>query len=129
MVDTVVTESQKIDILLHEYDALRDEIGGRTRDGFNLFAITVALAVGLTLLYSNAHAILVLCIGVLGGLVFAVAAKETFFRIGRAAERLRQIEASINERAGERILVWESDWGAAKRGWFREAWRSTTPPK
>ena len=124
---TEFSQFQKIEILLHEYDTLRDEIGGRTRDGFNMFAITSALFVGaLSLLYGKAGTVVVVIVGILGAIAFAVAARETFYRIARAAERLREIEGDVNERVGEKLLVWETQWGAATRGWFLEAWRGRT---
>jgi hypothetical protein len=32
--------------------------------------------------------------------------------LGRAGIRVKQIEREVNRRAGERLLVWESEWGA-----------------
>jgi hypothetical protein len=116
------SESQKIEILLHEYDALRNEIDGRTRDGFNLFGTVGALFIGaLTLVYNKVGSVWFFIVAAGGLITFVVATRETFFRIRRAAERLRQIEELVNSRIGEDLLVWETRFGAAGRGWFLQA--------
>jgi hypothetical protein len=120
----VFDEPAKVEILLHEYDALRSEIVGRTNDGFNLLAVAGGLfGIALSLAPGSCR---FWALAVIGLVVFEVARRETFYRIGRAAERLRQIEADINKRVGEEkpLLVWETDWGAADRGWFLEAFRA-----
>jgi hypothetical protein len=116
------SEPQKIEILLHEYDALRNEIDGRTRDGFNLFGTVGALFIGaLTLIYNKVGFVWFLIVAIGGLITFAVATRETFFRIRRAAERLREIEGLVNSRIGEELLVWERRYGGAGHGWFLQS--------
>jgi hypothetical protein len=117
-------ETQKVEILLHEYDALRSEIVGRTSDGFTLVSVAGSLFIGaLALVYHTAGLLLFILTAIAGTVACFLGARETFYRIGRAAERLREIEADINSRVDETLLVWETQWGAAKKGWFAESLR------
>ena len=49
-------------------------------------------------------------------LAVLIAGWTTFRDIGKAAERLRELENDINHRAGEQLLVWETYWGGAVTG-------------
>ena len=123
-----LSKFERIQILLREYDSLRNEIIGRTRDGFNLFAITGALFVGtLSLAYGTAGAWPAAVLAVLGVGTFIFAARETTYRIFQAAARVRELEARVNDLAGERLLSWETDNGGATHGWFMQAWRQQRP--
>ncbi|HXH37721.1 MAG TPA: hypothetical protein VNN08_03760 [Thermoanaerobaculia bacterium] len=123
-----LSKFEYIQILLHEYDTLRNEIIGRTRDGFNLIAITAALLFGaLSLFYGPAGAWPAIAVAVLSVGVFFFAAHETFFRISLAATRIRELETRVNSLAGERLLSWEAESGAAGHGWFIQGWRHQKP--
>jgi len=125
-----LTVFEKIQILMHEYDGLRDEIGGRTRDGFNLFSICGVLFVGgLSFLYGAAGMWPALATGVFGLIAFVIATRATIYRIGRAAARLREIEATVNDLAGEPLLEWETKWGLRGAAWSSDVWRTTVTPR
>jgi hypothetical protein len=38
--------------------------------------------------------------------------------ITHAAERVAQLELEVNSRAGEKLLVWENEWGGHKTGFW-----------
>lgn len=123
-----LSKFENIQILLHEYDTLRNEIIGRTRDGFNLFAITAALLFGaLSLFYGTAGVWPAVAVAVLGVGVFFFAAHETIFRINLAATRIRELETRVNNLAEEQLLSWEAKSGAASHGWFIQGWRHQKP--
>jgi hypothetical protein len=54
----------------------------------------------------------------LGVFVFWYAMLATNRVMRKAARRLREIERSVNRRAGERLLQWESYWGGAVTGFW-----------
>jgi hypothetical protein len=114
---------EQIQILLHEYDTLRNEIIGRTRDGFTLFSITGAMVVGaLTLLYGKAPAWpAVATIAGLGAVAFSLAWAETVKGIEAISAWLCHLEARVNALAGEPLLSWETENRVANKGWFRRA--------
>ncbi|MGB6947255.1 MAG: hypothetical protein WBE37_32950 [Bryobacteraceae bacterium] len=105
---------QRLEILFKEYDTLRAEIISRINNIFQIvgFAVSVS-AVGMPLLWSRTTTyvfwISVLALAaVLYGLWLLV-----HVEIGRAAERLRQIEAQVNGIEGQELLQWETRWGRA----------------
>jgi hypothetical protein len=122
---------EQIQILLHEYDTLRNEIIGRTRDGFTLFSITVALFVGaISLLYGAAGGWPAAATAILGAIAFNIALAETTKGIAAISTWLCQLEARVNALAGEPLLSWETENSVVKKGWFRRALerrRAATP--
>jgi hypothetical protein len=97
---------EKVRILLAEHSALRSEIVARMGHVFQVAAVGatgVAILIGLNKLPSL-YAILAIL------LVLAVALWFISRDIWKAAERLREIEIDINDRAGEDLLVWENLW-------------------
>ena len=53
--------------------------------------------------------------------IYCCAIWFTIRDIHKAASRLREIERNINLRAGETLLVWESVWGGAIKGWWGQS--------
>ena len=105
----------KVQILLHEYASLRTEIFHRT--GHLLQLITVGGALFLWLMsrpIDRRFWISLIAAVVVVGLFSWFIHRD----IEKAAERLRQLEKDINKRAGEDLLVWETHWGGAVRGYF-----------
>ena len=105
----------KIQILLHEYGTLRTEIIHRTNNLYQLLAVGGALFVWLL-----GHAIdrkFWISLAVTLPLLFL-----GFWVIRRymnkAAERLREIEKTVNSLAGVELLVWETLWAGAVTGYF-----------
>lgn len=103
------SEPEKIAILLHEYDALKAEINGRTRDGFQLCSIIGALYLGAVgLLYSHVALWWFIIIAAGGAITLAWGTRQTFYWIGRAAKRLLEIEGQVKDSVGPGLLVWET---------------------
>jgi hypothetical protein len=101
---------EKVRILLAEHSALRSEIVARMGHVFQVAAVGatgVAILIGLNKLPSL-YAILAIL------LVLAVALWFISRDIWKAAERLREIEIDINDRAGEDLLVWENLWRSTR---------------
>lgn len=118
-----MTEADKITVLLHEYDTLRDEIvqGSGPLQQMSLGAVIVlgALTIALTdgldesdrlLLYGS----LAVCMLVLGFSVWKINRG-----VQKIARRLRELESEINRRAGEPLLQWETHWGGAVAGFWK----------
>jgi len=111
-----IGEKDKITILLHEYDTLRQEIVNRMNNGFQLLAVCAVL---LTLLFQAKSTVMIvvgICV-LIAVIVFGL--WTTFGNINNAAARLRELEADTNTRAGEKLLIWESECAGALTGWWR----------
>src|SRR5262245_32997097 len=108
-------ESQKITILLAEYNTLRNEvIAARANVAQAIGLVAVVLMGILGLIYSSngpgdpriLKFIFVCAAGYLGfTLWWNEGNTRTFTR------RLREIERDVNKRAGERLLLWETKFG------------------
>ena len=100
--------AQAIDVLLHEYDALRAEILARASSRFQLtgFAAVVATLLGVQKSILPTIAIWV----IIGVLAVGAIAIWLIFRsyINKCAARVWQIEEEINAEMGEPLLIWES---------------------
>jgi hypothetical protein len=111
-----VTNSEKINVLLKEYDALRAEIRSR---GDNQFSLLGFAGLVLTWLFSHPAslklrweiAILVPPVLLMNFLLIQA--------IKRCANRLIIIENQINDLAGEHLLEWEIRWGNLSTSLFR----------
>jgi len=110
-------DSQKVAILIEEYKTLRAEVLAARSYVAQAIGITAAVMMGVLGLsfssFSRPHWVTWTVAGValayLGG---TLAWNEINTR--HFAKRLRALEADINTRAGERLLVWETDsgWGS-----------------
>jgi hypothetical protein len=110
---------ERVEILMHEYNALRSEIVTRTSVGFQRLAVGAAVAawlgsypftfrVGLGLLLTAA--------------AFGASVWVNRRDHGKLAARLRQIEARVDAETGEwHLLQWERRWGSASTGWWGRA--------
>jgi len=117
-----------IDVLLHEYDALRAEILARASSRFQLtgFAAVVATLLGVTkgvlpswVVYTTIGLLVV------GGIVIWFTFRSY---INKCAARVWQIEEEINAAMGEPLLIWESHFLALPqpleaKATTRERWR------
>lgn len=126
--DSALSQSDKIQILLHEYDTLRDEIIQRWVGTQQQISIAVLVFIGIiTVLFSNQikHPRDYVLYGTLGVAVciFFYAMWQVDRDTRKAAERVREIERDVNARAGEELLQWESRWGGAVAGF----WGSSRP--
>jgi hypothetical protein len=104
-------QKEKIQILLSEYSTLRSEILSRTNHGFQITGISVAL-IGLLLQKKEIDVGFWIELGILL-LGSSALLLITFILIGRAARRIQTLEQDINERADEKLLVWETVYGEA----------------
>jgi hypothetical protein len=116
-------QKRKIDILLHEYDFLCNQLNTRINiyyalvAGMSLLFVTVVIPVmgasGQTLAYwiGVIAALIVIC-AVLSWLLHKDSQKLT--------DRLRNLEADINRRAGgECLLKWETQLSGSAQGYLR----------
>ncbi len=95
-----------VDVLLHEYDTLRAEVLSRATARFQLLGF-VGIAAALLGTQNIGTAWRTgLIIATLAGAV--VIWWRFAYYIKTCAVRLREIEEEINNRVGERVLVWES---------------------
>jgi hypothetical protein len=114
-----MAEDQKIALLLVEHKTLRDEIIARTNHGYQLITFGSSGVAILVSLSEKTHLLLVTTSALICILIVAC-----FFMkrdISKASARIREIEADVNQRVGEDILVWENLWGSAKTGVFGRA--------
>lgn len=107
---TPVSRTERITILLNEYNTLRDEMTARTVAGYQLVGVGATLLVAWITAWRarpyNAllvHVLLAAWLGtVLIGGVFAV------FVLLPPNEHIVQLEDKINKLAGETLLTWQS---------------------
>jgi hypothetical protein len=105
----------RIGILLHEYDSLRAEILSRYGAEFQVIAACAAYFVGLVTAWlagwqtDSPMTYVSLALLALVALIGLMTMSDT--DVTRASWRIREIEARVNELAGERLLVWETYWG------------------
>jgi hypothetical protein len=122
-----ILETDKITILMHEYDTLRDEliqrwVGAQTDISIGVLVLVGVLTVMFTSQVNLARSIILGGIVTLGVIVFIYAMWLVFVDNQRAAARLREIEQEVNSRAGEELLKWETRWGGAATGYWTP-WR------
>ena len=98
----------RIEVVLHEYDALRDEIVSRMEARFQLigFLAIAATILGATgIAKSSRWELIIIVLAVLVGVWFVFGSY-----IRGCAIRLREIETWVNdELGGEAVLRWESN--------------------
>jgi hypothetical protein len=112
-----IGEKERIQILLAEYTSLRTEINARL-SSFYVGAGWTTVAIIWLLQQPNNYAF---WIGFLiWGIGAAYCARVLGFDSANAGRRVREIEHEVNRRAGERLLVWESERGGLNRSyWLR----------
>jgi hypothetical protein len=99
---------EHIQILLAEYNSLRSEINARMSSVYQVVAITAVVAVWLLQQRFGMRLYLGVAAAAVG---LALCAWALMRDCVRAALRVKQLEREINRRAGEHLLVWESEWG------------------
>lgn len=110
-----LSDFERIEILLHEYDSLRDEIQERIGHVYQVVIICAVLATWLLGRNMDGRfwagaTLLILLITAFG-----------WFNgedIKRAAAQLREIEQHINHLTGEDLLTWETQYGGAIAGYW-----------
>ena len=109
MTDQTIGEKERIQILIAEYSSLRSQLIARTTSIYQVAAILAIAAIWLL----QQQIGMMLWMG--GGLtVIGISACAWCLARDcmRAALRVRELENEINRRAGERLLVWDSEWGS-----------------
>ena len=109
------SDFERVQVLLHEYDSLRDEIQQRIAHVYQVVIICAVLATwllgrNLDGRFWAGAALLLLLIAAFG-----------WFNgedIERAAAQLRGIEQHINHLTGEELLTWETHYGGAIAGYW-----------
>jgi hypothetical protein len=110
MTDAVLGEKERLQILLAEYNSLRTESTARMTSVYQVATMTALVLIWL-LQQKDGGAPFYL--GLTAAIVGLSICAWTLARdLGRAGIRVKQIEGEVNRRAGEPLLVWESEWGA-----------------
>lgn len=109
------SQKDKIQILLAEYNTLRNELIARTGYGFQIGAAIAAIVTWLLQWPFSAASFLGFLIVVGGTLIFARVNVRDW---EKAAAEVRELEHEINSRAGEHLLTHERLSGAAGRMGF-----------
>jgi hypothetical protein len=109
------SENDRVHILLHEYDTLRSELVANGVKRFQLLAIGGGLFVIVASRPIDRRFWITLILAALGLLLFTLANVRNTKRLAR---RVSEIEATINQRTAEELLVWERRWGAAATGFL-----------
>jgi hypothetical protein len=117
MSDELLTERDKIQILLQEYNTLRSELVSGSNRSFQLLSVGSALFV---LIVSRPLDRRFWTAIVASIIALSYGRFITLRDIRRLAKRVRELEHEINRRAGEELLVWESRWGMAATGFYFE---------
>ena len=127
-----IEDKDKINILLKEYDTLREETLSRMNNRFVMLGMTAAF-LGFVLFSDNvrldSHMLgLTLRTIVLVCGIMVVLAIWLFFGylVGTLARRVAAIERHVNQIAGERLLRWESEFGWGRWGKFSGAQKDDT---
>lgn len=112
-----IGEKERIQILLSEYTSLRSEINTRMSSVYTVASITAAVVIWLL---QREDADRALYLGLAASIAGLFICAWTLARdLVRAALRVKQIERDINRRAGEKLLVWESEWGGQTSSLWR----------
>jgi len=111
------SDEEKVRILLHEYDTLRQEIIQRTNHGFQIYGVGAVFFVWLMNRSFDQRFWIMLCIS---AIALGRAWRSSVREIRKAAERLQELENIINGLAGADLLVWESHKSGFATGskWF-----------
>lgn len=114
-----IGQREKLQILLAEYTSLRSEINSRISSTYSAVAVLILLIVFVLQQNVGFKFYIGLFIAVVGtGICGRILAYDTF----SAARRVQEIEAEVNRRAKEKLLIWETERG----GLNAVRWRSAT---
>jgi hypothetical protein len=124
------TEAEKIRILLAEHASLRAEIVARMSHIYQMIGFGITAILLLVTLASTLASTLVSLwriswiswsmIALVVFIVFVFAFGMWWFVAGSllCAQRIREIELDVNDRAQEDLLIWENLWGSGATGSF-----------
>jgi drug/metabolite transporter (DMT)-like permease len=116
MAETSVGERERIQILLAEYTSLRSETNSRISSSYQVVGIGTALIAWLLQQPIGARFWIGVCVILVGALYCGrVIAYDTM----NAAKRVRELEIELNNRAGEKLILWESERGGLNASYWR----------
>jgi len=106
-----LTQKDRIQIMLSEYAAIRAEVLARTGYGFQVFGFFTVVLTWVVTQSSTVSPLLFwpVLVAIVAGFVVLDFVNSRDLRI--AAEHLKKMEHEINSRAGEHLLVWETQYG------------------
>jgi len=107
---------EKISILAMEYGSLRSDINARMSSMFQLSAIFVAIDALVLKPPSDTHMAKIAAAALFLALVGLGLLWHDMVKAGR---RVQCLEAEINRRANEKLLIWETELGGLSRGYWR----------
>lgn len=110
-----LSQKDKIQILLQEYNTLRAELVVNGNKTFQLLSLGGALFVLIISRPLDVRFWTALVAALVGISYFSFVVMRD---IRRLAKRVRELEHDINRRADEELLIWESRWGRAVTGFL-----------
>ena len=115
-------QKTKIEIILHEYDALRTEIGQNGNFVYQLYGAGTVGYAALAYWYFTVPAAktspLFWILLAVGTLLFAWGVVSLNLDVRKKALRLQEIETYVNTLSGEELLKWELYWGGLATHYF-----------
>lgn len=117
----------KIAILLEEYKTLRTEVISRTGYGFQAGAVFVVVVTWLSQQLATAYWLLAIIATTIITFVAWIFFRRNNQEIWNAGLRLREIEHSVNSRAGAQLLQWERRFGGSRDS-FNKSLLNASPP-
>ena len=120
-------ETEKVRILLAEYSALRSEIIGRISNIYQVVGFGAVILAWILQQQFASHKFWEFTAVLAAGIMLC--GRFLLFDIRRSAMRVRELEGEINRRAGEKLLVWESERGGLNASYWRELLLGGSRPK
>ncbi|MES2442755.1 MAG: hypothetical protein V4574_07980 [Pseudomonadota bacterium] len=112
----------RIQILLAEYSSLRQELLKIGTTLFQLSTLSGTALVAIIAISVNARSLgLGLGLTAIDAALYIVGIRFIDFDTQRATRRVCEVERTINEIAGEELLVWETAYGLRALG-YRKRW-------
>jgi hypothetical protein len=109
---TLIGPKDRVFVLMQEYNSLRTEMIHRHNNIYQLYAVAGGLFVWL--LSSRTMSMRYLIgLGVSIVAFVLILLWSLFLDMFNAAKRVKEIEAKVNELVGEKLLVWEKEWGGS----------------
>jgi len=113
---TELGEKERIQILLAEYTSLRSEVNSRISSSYQVVGIGTALIAWLLQQQIGPRFWIGVCVIVAGALYCG---RVITYDAMNAAKRVRELEAELNNRAGEKLIFWETERGGLNANYWR----------
>lgn len=115
MSEMQIGDKEKISILALEYSSLRSDINARMSSMFQLSAVVVAV---VALMLHQSSGTRVVIISAFALFAFFIGLGLLWHDMVKAGRRVQQLEAEINRRASEKLLIWETELGGISHGYW-----------